>query len=44
MAELDIQISIEEGEWPSEEALHSLAERVLETAAVVGPDVVEVAP
>jgi ssRNA-specific RNase YbeY (16S rRNA maturation enzyme) len=34
MAELDIQISIEEGEWPSEEALHALAERVLETAAV----------
>ena len=33
MAELDIQISIEEGEWPSEDALHALADRVLETAA-----------
>ena len=33
MAELDIQISIEEGDWPSEDVLHALADRVLETAA-----------
>ncbi|UWU14483.1 rRNA maturation RNase YbeY [Rhizobium sullae] len=33
MAELDIQISIEEGDWPSEGELQALAERVLEAAA-----------
>ncbi|MGO4438687.1 rRNA maturation RNase YbeY [Rhizobium sp. RAF56] len=33
MNELDIQISVEEGDWPSEEALHALAERVLGAAA-----------
>lgn len=32
MAELDIQISVEEGAWPSEEVLQALAERVLEVA------------
>ena len=34
MADLDIQISIEEGDWPSEEALQALAERVLGAAAI----------
>ena len=29
MSKLDIQISVEEGDWPSEEELQSLAERVL---------------
>ncbi|MFT4184235.1 MAG: rRNA maturation RNase YbeY [Rhizobium sp.] len=33
MADLDIQISVEEGDWPSEEALLALAERVLGAAA-----------
>jgi probable rRNA maturation factor len=33
MSELDIQISIEEGIWPSEEALLALAERVLGRSA-----------
>ncbi|MGG6893408.1 MULTISPECIES: rRNA maturation RNase YbeY [Rhizobium] len=33
MTELDIQISLEEGDWPSEEELQSLAERVLGKAA-----------
>ena len=33
MSELDIQISIEEGTWPSEEVLSALSERVLGTAA-----------
>ncbi|MGY5807068.1 rRNA maturation RNase YbeY [Rhizobium sp. LEGMi198b] len=33
MADLDIQISVEEGGWPSEEALQALAERVLGAAA-----------
>ncbi|ENN86348.1 hypothetical protein RHSP_20237 [Rhizobium freirei PRF 81] len=33
MTELDIQISVEEGDWPSEEQLQSLAERVLGEAA-----------
>lgn len=33
MAELDIQISVEEGGWPSEEILQALAERVLGRAA-----------
>jgi probable rRNA maturation factor len=33
MALLDIQISVEEGGWPSEDALQPLAERVLEMAA-----------
>jgi probable rRNA maturation factor len=33
IAELDIQIGIEEGNWPSEEALQALAERVLQPAA-----------
>ena len=33
MVELDIQISVEEGDWPSEEELQSLAERVLGSAA-----------
>jgi probable rRNA maturation factor len=33
MAALDIQISVEEGEWSSEDALQPLAERVLESAA-----------
>jgi probable rRNA maturation factor len=33
MAELDIQISIEDIGWPPEESLRAMAERVLETAA-----------
>ena len=33
MAELDIQISIEDTGWPAEDVLHALAERVLGTAA-----------
>lgn len=33
MAELDIQISVEEGDWPSEDVLQALAERVLGVAA-----------
>ncbi len=33
MSELDIQISIEEGTWPSEEILRALSERVLGAAA-----------
>ena len=33
MSNLDIQISVEVGEWPSEDALQSFCERVLETAA-----------
>ncbi|WP_439614897.1 rRNA maturation RNase YbeY [Shinella sp.] len=33
MSELDIQISIEEGTWPSEEVLRATSERVLGTAA-----------
>lgn len=33
MSELDIQISVEEGTWPSEENLRALSERVLGTAA-----------
>ncbi|WFU09332.1 rRNA maturation RNase YbeY [Rhizobium sp. CB3090] len=33
MADLDIQISIEEGGWPSEDELQALAERVLSAAA-----------
>lgn len=33
MAELDIQISVEEGAWPSEEVLQPLAGHVLEVAA-----------
>lgn len=33
MAELDIQISVEEGDWPSEAELQPLAERVLGKAA-----------
>jgi len=33
MAELDIQVSVEEGDWPSEEELQALAERVLGEAA-----------
>ena len=33
MSKLDIQISVEEGDWPSEEELQSLAERVLGEAA-----------
>lgn len=33
MPEIDIQIAVEEGDWPSEEALRPLAERVLGTAA-----------
>ena len=33
MAELDIQVSVEEGDWPSEDALQALAERVLGAAA-----------
>ncbi len=33
MAELDIQISVEEGAWPSEEVLQPLAGRVLKVAA-----------
>lgn len=33
MSELDIQISIEEGTWPSEEILRATSERVLGTAA-----------
>lgn len=34
MADLDIQISVEEGDWPSEETLQALAERVLGAAAI----------
>ncbi|MDL2404634.1 rRNA maturation RNase YbeY [Rhizobium calliandrae] len=34
MAELDIEISVEEGDWPSEEELQALAERVLGAAAI----------
>ncbi|HEX8046153.1 rRNA maturation RNase YbeY [Rhizobium sp.] len=34
MAELDIQISVEEGDWPSEDVLQALAERVLGAAAI----------
>jgi probable rRNA maturation factor len=33
MPELDIQISVEEGDWPSEETLQAQAERVLGAAA-----------
>jgi probable rRNA maturation factor len=33
MPELDIQISVEEGDWPSEETLQAHAERVLGAAA-----------
>jgi probable rRNA maturation factor len=33
MSELDIQISVEEGAWPSEERLRTVSERVLGTAA-----------
>lgn len=33
MPEIDIQIAVEEGDWPSEETLQPLAERVLGTAA-----------
>ena len=33
MSELDIQISIEEGQWPSEERLAEMSERVLGAAA-----------
>ncbi len=33
MSELDIQISVEEGAWPSEERLHAVSERVLGAAA-----------
>ena len=33
MAELDIQVSVEEGDWSSEEELQALAERVLGEAA-----------
>jgi probable rRNA maturation factor len=33
MTSLDIQISVEEGEWPSEDALQSFCEGVLEKAA-----------
>lgn len=33
MSELDIQISVEEGAWPSEERLHETSERVLGAAA-----------
>jgi probable rRNA maturation factor len=33
IAELDIQIGIEEGDWPSQEALQALVERVLGEAA-----------
>lgn len=33
MTRLHIDISLEEGNWPSEDVLQSLAERVLETAA-----------
>ncbi len=33
MADLDIQISVEEGGWPSEDELQALAERVLGAAA-----------
>ncbi|WP_455874456.1 rRNA maturation RNase YbeY [Rhizobium yanglingense] len=35
MAVIDIQVSIEEGDWPSENELQALAERVLEAAAKV---------
>jgi probable rRNA maturation factor len=49
MPQLDIQISVEEGDWPSEETLQTLAERVLGTAAtylhkVAGQPFPEVAP
>ncbi len=33
MTEIEIQISVEEGPWPDEEALLSLSERVIGTAA-----------
>jgi len=33
MSEIEIQISVEEGPWPDEEALLSLSERVIGTAA-----------
>jgi probable rRNA maturation factor len=33
MTRLDIQISVEEGDWPSEDALQTMAERVLGKAA-----------
>ncbi len=33
MSELDIQISVEEGAWPSEERLLAVSERVLDLAA-----------
>ena len=33
MSELDIQISVEEGAWPSEERLHEMSGRVLGAAA-----------
>ena len=33
MSELDIQISVEEGAWPSGERLHEMSERVLGAAA-----------
>jgi probable rRNA maturation factor len=33
MTRLDIQISVEEGDWPSEDVLQALAERVLGKAA-----------
>ncbi|WP_132958073.1 rRNA maturation RNase YbeY [Rhizobium sp. BK251] len=33
MPEIDIQIAVEEGDWPSEETLQPLAERVLGAAA-----------
>ncbi|MDQ0318728.1 putative rRNA maturation factor [Pararhizobium capsulatum DSM 1112] len=33
MSSLDIQISVEEGEWPSEDALQSFCDGVLEKAA-----------
>lgn len=33
MAALDIQISVEEGDWPSEDELQSFASRILEAAA-----------
>ena len=33
MTRLDIQISVEEGDWPSEDVLHAMSERVLGEAA-----------
>ncbi|MDK1491684.1 rRNA maturation RNase YbeY [Sinorhizobium sp. 7-81] len=33
MTALDIQISVEEGDWPSEDELHSFSARILEAAA-----------